>query len=32
MFEHPRLIYTNKFSQSGTAADIIDLTTREKLG
>jgi len=30
-FQHPRLIYENRFNQPGFAADIIDLATRAKL-
>jgi|GEM_PF-1576737 len=30
-FQHPRLIYTNRFNRVGMTADVIDLATREKL-
>ena len=30
-FVHPRMIYTNRFSSAGATAEIIDMTSREKL-
>jgi len=30
-FQHPRMVYTNNFHKVGTGADVIDITTKEKL-